>query len=40
MVGPLKTQEVTVDPRIAREGTGKNTRNGHKNSEFRTVYVL
>lgn len=36
----MKTQEVTVDPRIARERIGKNITNGHKNSEFRTVYIL
>lgn len=36
----MKAQEMIIDPRIARERTGTNIRNGHKNSEFRTVYVL
>ena len=37
MEGWLKAQEVTIDPRIARERTGKKIRSGHENSEFRRV---
>lgn len=34
----MKAQEVTIDPRVAREKTGNNIRNGHKNSGPCTSY--